>query len=199
MSKVLDADFWNQRYIDGNTGWDIGYPSTPIRQFIDTLEDTDLRILIPGCGNAYEAEYLFEQGFSNVHILDMAEQALLGFKQRFPGFPENNLILQDFFKHAGEYDLIIEQTFFCALNPVLRSDYVRKMKSLLSTKGRLVGLMFKLDNMDGPPFGGDRGEYINLFNSHFNSVRIDNCENSIEPRMGTEYWIEIKDPKPILL
>lgn len=62
----LDADFWNERYSSQQTGWDIGSPSTPLKEYIDQLTDKDIRILIPGCGNAYEAEYLHQQGFSNV-------------------------------------------------------------------------------------------------------------------------------------
>ena len=31
----LNSDFWTQRYKEGSTGWDIGYPSTPIKEYID--------------------------------------------------------------------------------------------------------------------------------------------------------------------
>ncbi|NDG52251.1 MAG: hypothetical protein EBY39_04380 [Flavobacteriia bacterium] len=46
---MLDKDFWNNRYKTAQTGWDIGYPSTPLKTFIDTIEDKDTNILIPGC------------------------------------------------------------------------------------------------------------------------------------------------------
>ncbi|MCB0465166.1 MAG: SAM-dependent methyltransferase, partial [Aequorivita sp.] len=58
--------FWNHKYLSGETGWDIGYVSTPIKEYIDQLSDKNLKILIPGGGNSYEAEYLFESGFNNV-------------------------------------------------------------------------------------------------------------------------------------
>jgi hypothetical protein len=41
---------------------------SPIKNYIDTLKDKDIAILIPGCGNTYEAAYLLEQGFTNVTI-----------------------------------------------------------------------------------------------------------------------------------
>jgi len=63
-------------------GWDIGYPSTPIKEYADQLTDKSIQILIPGAGNAYEAEYLWKQGFSNVHILDISEIPLKEFKKR---------------------------------------------------------------------------------------------------------------------
>ena len=54
----LDAEYWEERYRAGTTGWDIGSPSTPLKEYIDQLQDPSKKILIPGAGNAYEAEYL---------------------------------------------------------------------------------------------------------------------------------------------
>ena len=51
--------YWSKRYKEERTGWDIGFPSLPLKTYIDQLENKDLKILIPGAGNAYEAEYLF--------------------------------------------------------------------------------------------------------------------------------------------
>ena len=63
--------YWSSRYAEERTGWDIGHPSTPLKEYIDQLQNKNLKILIPGAGNAYEAEYLFEQGFKNVYVLDI--------------------------------------------------------------------------------------------------------------------------------
>ena len=46
----MEQDFWEKRYTDDDTGWDIGTVSTPIKRFVDSLENRDLKILIPGCG-----------------------------------------------------------------------------------------------------------------------------------------------------
>ena len=116
-SKTLDASYWNQRYTTGNTGWDVGAPSLPISAFLDRVSDKNIRLLIPGAGNAYEAMYAWKNGFKNVHVLDIAEIPLQKFSKSNPGFPQEQLILEDFFDHRGQYDLIIEQTFFCALLP----------------------------------------------------------------------------------
>ena len=188
----LDKDFWNNRYINKQMGWDIGYPSTPLKEFVDTLEDKSMRILIPGCGNAYEAEYLNEQGFTNVFVIDIAPLALEGFSERVPQFPKEHLILGDFFEHQAEYDLILEQTFFCALNPELRSNYAKKMNELLAPKGKLAGVMFCFPLSEkGPPFGGSREEYLDYFEPYFTISTLEPCRNSIEPRMGIELWVEL--------
>ena len=34
---MLDKGFWNNRYKNQQTGWDIGYPSTPLKIFLDSL------------------------------------------------------------------------------------------------------------------------------------------------------------------
>ena len=188
----LDKDFWNNRYVGNQIGWDLGAPSMPLKEFIDTLEDKNTRILIPGCGNAYEAEYLHEQGFTNVSVIDIAPLALKGFSERVPRFPKDHLIEGDFFEHKAQYDLILEQTFFCALNPELRSAYAKKMHELLAPKGKLAGVMFCFELTDkGPPFGGSAKEYQDYFEDLFEIASMKPCENSIKPRLGRELWVEL--------
>ena len=192
LNMHLDKDFWNDRYIESKTGWDLGAPSTPLKEFIDTLEDKLLRILIPGCGNAYEAEYLHQQGFDNVFVIDLAPLALKGLQERVPDFPSDHLIEGDFFEHKAEYDLILEQTFFCALNPELRTAYAKKMNELLASKGKLAGVMFNhVLTEKGPPFGGSVEEYSGYFENDFEIKYLALCKNSIKPRLGSELWVEL--------
>ncbi|MFC2176509.1 methyltransferase domain-containing protein [Bacteroidota bacterium] len=188
----LDKDFWNDRYVGNQIGWDLGTPSTPLKEFIDTLTDKSIRILIPGCGNAYEAEYLHQQGFKNVFVIDLAPLALAGFSKRVPEFPKDHLILGDFFEHQSEYDLILEQTFFCALNPELRAAYAKKMNELLAPNGKLAGVMFCFPLTEaGPPFGGSTKEYTGYFNDLFEIKSMKPCLNSVQPRLGQELWVEL--------
>ena len=44
----MEKDFWDKRWEEANTGWDIGYPSTPLKEYIDQLSDKEIDILIPG-------------------------------------------------------------------------------------------------------------------------------------------------------
>ncbi len=41
--------------------------SPPLKSYIDKLKNKNLKILITGCGNAYEAEWLLQNDFNNVH------------------------------------------------------------------------------------------------------------------------------------
>ena len=197
MKKLIfDQAFWTEKYQTGQTGWDLGMVSPPIQAYIDQLDNKDASILIPGAGNSYEAAYLFEQGFKNVSVMDIAKEPLENFKQRVPEFPAHQLIQQDFFEHIGQYDLIIEQTFFCALDPSLRVSYIDKMKSLLKDGGKLIGLLFdfRLDDQ-GPPFGGSKDAYTIDFEKHFNFNTFESCYNSIKPRQGRELFIIFEKKK----
>lgn len=190
---MTTAEYWTSRYENQNTGWDIGYPSTPIKEYFDQVEDKNLRILIPGAGNAYEAEYLYQQGFTNVFVMDIAPQPLEKFGERMPDFPKNQLIQADFFEHQGEYDVIVEQTFFCSFPPLLknRQAYAKKVAELLSKGGKLVGLWFTFPlrgDLVRRPFGGSKSEYIGYFEPYFDIRVLELCYNSIKPRQGNELF-----------
>lgn len=185
----LDENFWNERYKANETGWDLGQVSPPLKAYIDQLENKDLRILIPGCGNSYEAEYLLEKGF-NITVIDIAPEPVNRLRTKFQSDPNIKILLGDFFTHKAEYDLILEQTFFCALDPKLRENYVEAMKSLLVKGGKLVGVLFnKQFGLQRPPFGGTDAEYRLLFGEGFEFKTFEPCYNSFPKRAESEVFI----------
>ncbi|MBC8754324.1 methyltransferase domain-containing protein [Kordia sp. YSTF-M3] len=193
MNSASTEEYWSQRYKDAQTGWDIGSPSTPLKEYIDQLTDKNLKILIPGAGNAYEAEYLFEKGFTNVFILDISEIPLQEFQQRNPKFPSENLLCGDFFQHNGNYDLILEQTFFCSFPPLpaTRKNYAKQMSKLLRPTGKIVGLWFDFPltgDLEKRPFGGSKEEYLSYLEPYFNIHTFEKAYNSIPPRAGNELF-----------
>ncbi|WP_196888817.1 methyltransferase domain-containing protein [Aureivirga sp. CE67] len=191
----LTKDYWENRYIENEIGWDIGEISRPIKEYTEQLSDKNLKILIPGAGNAHEATFLHQNGFKNVFILDIAEQPLENFKKKNPDFPDEHMIHSDLFHFENSFDLILEQTFFCALSPTLREKYVEKMYSLLKPKGKLVGLLFNtFEENTNPPFGGNKNIYKLLFEKHFHLETMEVCYNSITPRHEKELFF-IAKPK----
>jgi thiopurine S-methyltransferase len=190
METKLNEAYWTQRYQNKETGWDLGEPSTPLKEYIEQLSDKSIKILIPGCGNAYEAHYLFEKGFKNVFVIDLSPIPLQNLKKRVPAFPETQLLEGDFFELDDQFDLILEQTMFCAIEPHLRMNYAQKTSELLRENGKLVGVLFNRQFEGGPPFGGNKNEYLHYFTSHFTNVMVENCFNSIKPRMGSEVFLK---------
>ena len=188
----LDDAFWSKRYALHQTGWDLHKASPPLKAYIDQWPDKQSRILIPGCGNAYEADYLLQKGFIDITLLDISQVLVAQLKEHFSGTPIS-ILHQDFFDHDGSYDLILEQTFFCAIDPALREEYAVKMKSLLAIGGRLAGVLFNRDFDGGPPFGGSDVEYQNLFSKYFSIKTLETCYNSILPRQNTESFFILKN------
>jgi methyl halide transferase len=188
MTEFLSKDYWNNRYEAEETGWDLKTISPPLKAYIDQLTNKNLRILIPGCGSGHEAEYLLKQGFRDVTVIDFAPLVVEKMKSHLSDYQNVKIICTDFFIHSGEYNLILEQTFFCALDPALRTKYVQKMSELLTQNGKLTGLLFGVQFPKNPPFGGNKEEYLTLFSDKFKINFIEPCYNSVKPREGNELF-----------
>ncbi len=187
----LNREYWQQRYLERKTGWDLGGVSPPVAAYVDQLGRKDLKILIPGAGKGYEAEYVYQKGFRDLTVLDIAPYPLEKLRERLPAeFPEARLKETDFFEfREGPFDLILEHTFFCSLPPELRPRYAEKMASLLKPGGKLAGLLFDFPLTEaGPPFGGSREEYRQLFEPLFKIHTLERARNSIPPRAGRELF-----------
>lgn len=189
----LEQLFWEEKWQSGVTGWDIGYPSPAIVQYLRQYPYKTAAILLPGCGSAYEASVLIEQGFTNITLIDIAPLATARLTRNLKSHKNVKILCEDFFQHQGQYDLIIEQTFFCALPPQKRQDYAQKCHQLLRNNGKIIGLLFnRTFDRKGPPFGGSATEYRDLFQSKYSIDIMESCYNSIPPRAGSELFIILK-------
>ncbi|MEO5683102.1 MAG: methyltransferase [Chitinophagaceae bacterium] len=185
----LDADYWSNRFDNNDTPWDIGDVSTPLKQYFNQLTDKNISILIPGCGNGYEVAYLLENGFTRITVIDISPVLTAALEKKFSDYTGGQLriLTGDFFSMRAKFDLIIEQTFFCALDPSLRKKYAVHIQQLLNENGQLTGLLFdKIFASEGPAFGGSMEEYRQLFSPLFHIKTMAPCYNSIPQRAGTE-------------
>ena len=190
--KQLNENYWTNRYENQLTGWDIGSASPPLMKYAEQTNKST-KILIPGAGNGHEAIALCRLGYTDITVVDIAKLPLQ--KIEATKLPIT-CIHSDFFEIEGSFDLILEQTFFCALDPSLRNDYVDKMYELLADQGTLAGVLFGIEfEKEGPPFGGNIDEYQQLFSASFPFFDISPCYNSIPPRAGTELFFIAKKIK----
>ncbi len=189
----LDDNYWSNRYTNQTAAWDTGDITTPLKNYIDQLTDKEISILIPGCGNSYEAAYLLQNGFCNITLIDISTVLCKKLAIQFAEYSQKGLeiICGDFFDHQGLYDLVVEQTFFCALDPSYRNSYAVKMNQLLKPGGKLMGVLFNKHFNGGPPFGGSESEYRELFQEKFTIEIMKPCYNSITSRNGNEIFIEM--------
>lgn len=187
MEKNFEK-YWDDRYKNHNLGWDVGF-STPalIKYCLHSVKFSD-KILIPGCGTSYEGNELYQHGFENLYLLDIAQEAIKRAKDHHPDVPMKHFIHEDFFEHEGQYDYVLEHIFFCALNPEQREAYVDKVVELLKPHGKLAGVLFDRTFDTHPPYGGSKKEYLQFFEKKMNVIKMEQCTDSIPQRQGTELF-----------
>ena len=192
---MYTKEYWDSYYEgDKKVGWDIGYVSTPLKEYFDQIKNKKLKILIPGAGSGWEAEYLFKLGFNNTFLLDFSKQAVRRFNERFSEFPSEQIITEDFFEHEGIYDIIVEQTFFTSFPLEYRNRFAQKIYDLLNNEGKYMGITFNhYFNLEKPPFGTTLDEFRQLFAPYFDFKILETATNSIKPRKGREmFFVMVK-------
>lgn len=193
MTKMMNKTYWEDRYRNKEDFWNAKSITTPIQAYIDQLTDKSIQILVPGVGHGHELVYLHNQGFTRSIGLDFTTLAFEQTIQAEPNLSKDDVVVEDFFKHQGTYDLILEQTFFCSLPVEQRKDYVQKMHELLQPEGKLVGLLFDtVFDKQTPPYGGSKEEYLALFEPYFTIEVMERAFNSIKPRQDRELFIILK-------
>ena len=199
MNEFVNSKvFWNNKYLQQQDKWDLNNP-TP--QFINwsNQNKNKLKILIPGCGKGHDAIYLSTKGH-DVTCIDFSSVALQYLKEKSKNIPniKLNIIEDDFFNLKDDYnnsfDIILEYTFFCAINPSLRSNYFKICNKLLKDKGRLVGIFFPIrkSNIDSsPPYVVNyKDELINA-KTLFKTLIVKKNLLSVAPRKDNEIFFEM--------
>jgi len=187
-------EFWQERYIKGNIPWDTKNTTSELVNSIDHTFSKKIAIL--GCGYSRDSVFLSSKGHK-VYAIDFAKKPIdylnsiiikSGLKTLFP-------IQEDIFNLKSQYseffDIVIEYTCFCAIDPQKRPLYAQVVKDILNKNGQFIALFFpikkNIENLnDGPPFYVNLEETLSLFENNFNFVKIDDNPNSIKPRKGFE-------------
>jgi SAM-dependent methyltransferase len=190
----LSPDAWNERYQNGNTPWDL---SGPTPEFVRLLDEGRLppkgKALVPGGGRGHDAILLAQRGY-DVDLVDFAPDAVHAAlaeasrqKAVLYGYCRNFFDLPATGYHQASYDVLLEYTFFCAIDPELRPRYAQTAASLLKPGGLLVGLFFPTSiDKAGPPFAVSQAEVEKLFAPSF-EVTFEKPARSVKPREGREF------------
>ncbi len=201
-SKVSKRDFWEERYLTNNIPWDIGQAAPAFVKYFrcrGLLQQTPttLKIAVLGCGGGHDAFYLakLKEGEVNeprvqVYGFDFSEAAikLCNEVKEKKNLKNINFYHVDFFylikeKNWGAYfDLIVEHTSLCAIDPLCRKEYADLIKYLLKPNGKLIGLFFiRPIELGGPPFGSTQEEIRELFKNDFleiEKLRHESCPHT---------------------
>jgi thiopurine S-methyltransferase len=181
------SDFWESRYRDHTTPWDAGKVPDALRDYTKRIKSGS-RILIPGCGSAYEAGYLAENGF-HVLAIDFSPAAVELASKNLSRFGDI-VRLADFFEfdYGKPYEVIYERAFLCALPPRMWPQYAPRMAQLLRPGGELAGFFFFRETEKGPPFGTTPEALHALLDPHFELVEDRVVTDSIPVFKDAERW-----------
>ncbi|WP_170252973.1 SAM-dependent methyltransferase [Vogesella mureinivorans] len=186
------ADFWETRYQKDVTPWDsAGLPAGFVEHASALLASGHVRrVLIPGCGSAYELQQLAGQGCDAL-AFDFSPAAVARARAACPALT-SRIIEADFFGDAiaGAWDWVYERAFLCALPPALADRYAQRMAELIPAGGVLAGYFFLRDQAKGPPFGTSLFNLQQSLGPYFMLQKQVPIAGSLPVFHPDEHWLE---------
>lgn len=180
--------FWDARFDAAFTPWDQGGVPQSLAQYV-AQNPAPGRVLIPGCGAAYEVRFFVSRGWDTTAI-DFSPAAVARAKQLL-GTLGSHVREQDFFGETlgrERFDAIYERAFLCAMSRPRWTEWAARVAELILPGGCLVGFFFFDINEKGPPFGITRTELSGLLSSHFDLIEDCAPVDSISVFAGKERW-----------
>ncbi|KAF5950446.1 hypothetical protein HYC85_012439 [Camellia sinensis] len=140
------SDGWEKCWQLGLTPWDLGQP-TPVMVHLHQAGALPKgRALVPGCGSGHDVVAIAcpERYVVGLDISDEAIKKAIELSSSLPNADYFTLLKEDFFtwRPTELFDLIFDYTFFCAIEPDMRSAWASQMRDLLKPDGELITLMF---------------------------------------------------------
>tara|TARA_B100000614_G_scaffold247565_1_gene254620 strand:+ start:3225 stop:3836 length:612 start_codon:yes stop_codon:yes gene_type:complete len=198
QNKVSNSDFWDECYIDGNIGWDLG-EATPVFKDLCHKIKKNSSIFIPGAGNGYDPIYFAKNG----HDVTAADFSIKAVENMISKSNKDNIKLNvlhaDIFsldrQLIQKFDYVIEYTCFCAIERSRRMEYIKSMHQILKKDGELIGLFLPVNKKiedGGPPYSIVIENVINQFSNYFDVIESKKHPLSINARKDNEYYIHFK-------
>lgn len=180
-------EFWCKRFSEGVTPWDAGRVPQDVADFVATAVAPE-RVLVPGCGSAWEAAHFAAAGWPAI-ALDFSPEAIARAAAQ-PGMAAVDLVCADFFTYElpQPVSIIYERAFLCALPRKCWADWATRVAALLPPGGRLAGYFFVCDQLKGPPFGITDEALQALLAPAFARVEDRPVNDSIPVFAGRERW-----------
>jgi len=179
--------FWDERFARGFTPWDQAGVQREFEAF--AAAHPEAAVLIPGCGNAWEARWLAERGRA-VRAIDFAPAAVASARAALGQYAD---VVEeaDFYTYQPPFTpaWVFERAFLCALPKAQRAAYARRMADLLQPGALLAGYFFIGETPSGPPFAIGRDELDALLTPSFTLVDDRPVADSLPIFAGRERWL----------
>lgn len=183
-----EPEFWDLRYGAQFAPWDAGKVPAQLRAFARAARGSR-RVLVPGCGSAWDVHYFGEDGWDVLGI-DFSHEALEAARPVL-GTHGDRVRQADFFAPIAEapFDVVYERAFLCALPRRMWRDWGRRVAELVRPGGKLAGYFFFDAGERGPPFPlHSQGELDALLAPAFDRVVDEPVPDSIAVFAGKERW-----------
>jgi SAM-dependent methyltransferase len=200
-----DSKQWDQRFIDQDTPWDLGEVSPTLAGLEKSLELVPgSSAFIPGCGAGWDALHFARLGHK-VSVVDWSNIALEDLRVLCRREElDMEVLCSNFFEVPKSwywtFDVWLEHTFFCAVNPKDWELYVQMSLNLLKAKSHFIACFFVAeDPQKPPPIGSMEADPTNppffvtekrvreLFEPHFEIIKFGPTEYP-HPKRGPFEW-----------
>jgi SAM-dependent methyltransferase len=200
MTDVRQPDYWENLYAARETPWDLEGASPALADWLAANPGAGQSVAVLGAGHGHDAIAFAEAGYA-VTAVDFAPSAIrVGQEHAEKRGVEIRWVASDLFallpEHAGAFDLVVEHTCFCAIDPTQRGAYVETVAGLLKPGGRLIAVFFTHGKPGGPPFGASPGEIERGFGEAFAIRRLEPASRTIPRREGQETFGELVKREP---
>ena len=193
-------EYWEELYKCGDIQWDLGGHTPIFNHWINKI-NVCKKICVLGAGNGWDAINFALKGHT-VTAVDFALSPINNMKR----FAKANAVKMEILhldifdlpnNFENYFDIVVESTCFCAIDPNRRLAYVEMVNHILKTSGNFVGILFPLDlnkKCHGPPYYVDLKKTLTLFGQFFIKVKCNKPSLSIESRKEREiFFIYKKD------
>jgi SAM-dependent methyltransferase len=192
---VSDPKFWDTAYDEKRDGWELGEVSPPVARALRDFRGPG-RAIVFGCGRGHEARAAAHAGFDVVGV-DFAEQPIADAARLTPPDLSKRVTWRraDLFglEDEGAFDLLIEHTSYCAIDPKRRDEWMRVARRVLRPGATLLGIFYAHPRDGGPPYATTRDDVkAALARAGFRIERGETPEDSIERRRGDELLVIAK-------
>lgn len=171
--------------------WDLQQPHPAFVDMLPRLKQPRSRILILGCGEGHDAAFFAEEGHI-VTAVDFSDVALDRARKKY-GHLSIQFVHADAFKlphnFDKSFDVVIEHTHYCAIDPYRRSQLVQVWNRCLIQGGLLMGVFFSTEKRSGPPYGSTEWEIRQRLQKDYHFLFWGRWKNSPPQRQGRELFI----------